>query len=149
MRPYPWVAIFGAALPSIREPAERLLPGLSGTGLVMMDAVYVLAWNTRFVKAADAPRSFRDLLDSKGLGRFAFNVLGGAPFDLMALELGGAETLSLVRRLLANRPVLKGGTPAVSGAITTGEAWLGISGYLNVERAKRASEPQASVSRKT
>jgi len=140
--PYPWVETFGQALPGIREPAERLLPELRGTGLSWIDAVYVLAWNTRFVKAADAPRRFSDLLDPKWKGRFALNVLGGAPFDLLALEIGERDMLSLVRGLLANRPVLKGGTPAVSGAITTGEAWLGISAFLNVERARRAGEPQ-------
>lgn len=142
VRPYPWVETFGAVLPGIREPAERLLPELRGTGLAWIDAVYVIAWNTNFVKAADAPRRFSDLLDRKWKGRFALNVLGGAPFDLLALDIGEKKMLSLVRGLLANRPVLKGGTPAVSGAITTGEAWLGISAFLNVERARRAGEPQ-------
>jgi ABC-type Fe3+ transport system substrate-binding protein len=95
------------------------------------------------VKAADAPKRFSDLLDARWRGRFALNVLGGAPFDLMALHMGEEAALSLVRGLLANRPVLKGGTPAVSSALTTGEAWLGISSFINVERAQRAGEPQA------
>jgi len=69
-------------------------------------------------------------------------VLGGAPFDLLSLDIGEEKAFSLIRGLLANSPVLKGGTPAVSGAITTGEAWLGFSSFLNVERARRAGEPQ-------
>lgn len=143
VQPYPWTATFGAAIPAIREPAEGVLPELRGTGLTWFDAVYVLAWNTRFVNAEDAPRRFQDLLDVKWRGRFALNVLGGAPFDLLALEIGESQALTLVRGMLANRPVLKAGTPAVSGAITAGEAWLGISAYLNVQRAQRAGEPQA------
>lgn len=142
VQPYPWIETFGTALPGIREPAERLMPELRGTGLVLMDAVYVLAWNTNFVKAADAPRRISDLTDPKWKGRFVLNVLGGAPFDLIGLEIGEAKVLSLIRDLLANRPVLKGGTPAVSSAITTGEAWLGVSAFLNVERARRTGEPQ-------
>jgi iron(III) transport system substrate-binding protein len=120
-----------------------LLPELRGTALAWIDAVYVLAWNTNFVKATEAPKRFRDLLGPRWKGRFALNVLGGAPFDVLSLAMGEAETFSLVKGLLANRPVLKGGTPAVSGAITTGEAWLGVSSYLNVERAQRLGEPQS------
>jgi len=142
VRPYPWVETFGGVLPAIREPAGRLFPELRGAGLAWIDAVYVIAWNTRFVSAADVPRRFEDLLAPRWRGRFAVNVLGGAPFDLLALEIGEAKTLALVGGLLANRPVLKPGTPATSGAITTGEAWLGISSFLNVARAKRAGEPQ-------
>lgn len=142
-RPYPWVEAFGAALPGIRAPAERVLPELRGLGLLWFDNVYVIAWNTRFVKTADAPRRFRDFLDPRWKGRFALNVLGGAPFDLLALELGEAGSLALAQDFLSNQPVLKSGTPAVSSAITTGEAHLGISSFINVERARRRGEPQA------
>lgn len=143
VKSYPWVAVFGAQLPGIREPVERVLPELRGLGMVMYDNVYVIAWNTGFIKAADAPRRIRDFLDPKWRGKFAINVLGGAPFDLLGLKMGEAPMLDLVRALLANRPVLKGGTPAVSSAITSGEAYLGISSYLSVERARHNGEPQA------
>ena len=143
VRPYPWIEVFGTELPTIREPVARVLPELRGLGMVMFDNVYVVAWNTRFVKADEAPRRIRDFLDPRWRGKFALNVLGGAPFDLLGLELGEAATLDLVRRLMANRPVLKGGTPAVSSAITSGEAHLGLSSFLSVERARRNGEPQA------
>ena len=141
-RPYPWSEVFQGALPGIREPAERVLPELDGLCLAWFDSVYGIAWNTKFVTAAEAPRRFRDLLDPKWRGRFALNALGGAPFDLLSLELGEPETLGLVRGLLANRPILKSGTPAVGSAITTGEAHLGISAFITVERARRNGEPQ-------
>ena len=127
----------------LREPVERVLPALRGLGMVMYDNVYVVAWNTKFVKADDAPRQIRDFADPKWRGKFAINVLGGAPFDLLGLKMGEGPMLDLVRALLANRPVLKGGTPAVSSAITSGEAYLGISSYLSVERARHNGEPQA------
>lgn len=141
-RPWPWTEVFEAALPGIREPVERALPELRGLCLAWFDSVYGIAWNTKFVKAEEAPRRFRDFLDPKWRGRFALNALGGAPFDLLSLELGEAETLGLVRGLLANRPILKSGTPAVGSAITTGEAHLGISAFITVERARRNGEPQ-------
>ena len=142
IRPYPWTDVFETVLPGIREASARSLPELQGLCLAWFDSVYVIAWNTNFVKASDAPRRFSDLLDPKWKGRFALNVLGGAPFDLLALELGEADALKLVRDLLANRPILKSGTPAVGSAITTGEAHLGISSYVTVERARRNKEPQ-------
>ena len=142
VKPYPWVEVFGAELPAIREPVARILPELAGLGLVWIDNVYVVAWNTKFVKAEEAPRRIRDFLDPKWRGKFALNVLSGAPFDLLGLRLGEAETLALVRRMMANRPILKGGTPAVSSAITSGEAHLGISSFLSVERARHNGEPQ-------
>ena len=141
-RPYPWAEVFAAALPGIGEPTERVLPELQGLCLAWFDSVYGIAWNTKFVTAAEAPRRFSDLLDPKWRGRFALNALGGAPFDLLALEIGEPETLGLVRGLLANRPILKSGTPAVGSAITTGEAHLGISAFIAVERARRNREPQ-------
>jgi iron(III) transport system substrate-binding protein len=141
-RPYPWTDVFDAALPGIREPVERVLPELNGLCLAWFDSVYGIAWNTKFVTAAEAPRRFRDLLDPKWRGRFAINALGGAPFDLLSLGIGAPDTLGLVRGLLANRPVLKSGTPAVGSAITTGEAHLGISAFITVERARRNGEPQ-------
>jgi len=141
-RPYPWADVFEPALPSIREPMERVLPELRGLCLAWFDSVYGIAWNSKFVTAAEAPRSFHDFLDPKWRGRFALNALGGAPFDLLSLELGEADTLAFVRGLLANRPILKGGTPAVGSAITTGEAHLGISAFVTVERARRNGEPQ-------
>lgn len=142
IRAYPWVAAFERALPGIREPVERVLPELRNLCLTWYDSVYVIAWNTRFVRAAEAPRRIPDLLDPRWKGRFALNVLGGAPFDLLALELGEAGAIALAQGLLVNRPVLKNGTPAVSSAITTGEAHLGISSFINVERARRKGEPQ-------
>lgn len=118
------------------------MPELRGVCLAWFDSVYGIAWNTKFVTAAEAPRNFRDFLDPKWRGRFALNVLGGAPFDLLSLELGEAGTLAFVRGLLANQPILKAGTPAVGSAITTGEAHLGVSAFVTVERARRNGEPQ-------
>ena len=142
-RTYPWVETFASTLPGIGEPARRVMPELHGLGLSWFDSVYVVAWNERFVSAADAPRRFRDFLEPKWRGRFAMNVLAGAPFDLLSLDIGEAATLELVRGLLANQPILKAGTPSVGSAITTGEAHLGISGYVTAERARRNGEPQA------
>ena len=141
-RPWPWTDVFESTLPGIREPMERVLPELRGLCLAWFDSVYGIAWNTKFVKAEEAPRRFRDFLDPKWRGRFALNALGGAPFDLLSLEIGEAAALDLVKGLLANRPILKSGTPAVGSAITTGEAHLGISGFITVERARRNGEPQ-------
>lgn len=95
------------------------------------------------MREPDAPRRFRDFLDPNWRGRFAINVLGGAPFDVLSLELGETATLELVRGLLANQPILKAGTPSVGSAITTGEAHLGISACSTAERARRNGEPQA------
>ena len=80
-----------------------MLPALRGLGMVMYDNVYVVAWNTKFVKADDAPRQIRDFADPKWRGKFAINVLGGAPFDLLGLKMGEGPMLDLVRALLANR----------------------------------------------
>ena len=143
VRPYPWETVFEATLPRLGEPVRRVMPELQGMGLLWFDAVYVVAWNVHFVREADTPRRFRDFMDPRWRGRFAMNVLAGAPFDLLSLDLGETATLDLVRGLLANQPILKAGTPSVGSAITTGEAHLGIGAYSTVERARRNGEPQA------
>jgi iron(III) transport system substrate-binding protein len=143
VRPYDWENTFGTMLPGNDEPARRLMPELRGLGLSWFDAVYVIAWNLHFVREPDAPRRFRDFLNPKWRGRFALNVLGGAPFDVLSLGLGETATLEMARGLLGNEPILKAGTPSVGSAITTGEAHLGISAYTTAERARRNGEPQA------
>lgn len=142
VRPFDWVAAFADALPGIREPTDRVMPPLRGLCLSWFDVAYGTAWNTRFLRAEDVPKRIEDFLDPKWRGRFAVSALGGSPFDLLALEFGEAAAITFVRRLIDNRPVLKAGVPAVSGAITTGEAHLGISAFTTAERARRNGEPQ-------
>lgn len=142
VQPYPWKESFAVALPTIGEPVERVLPELRGRALAWFDNVYVVAWNTKFVRAQEAPRRLEDFLLPKWRGRFVMNVISVAPLDIMVLELGEERTLALARQLRANLPVLKSGTPVVSNTITIGEAHLGISSYSNVERAQRSGQPQ-------
>lgn len=138
-----WIARFSSILPTIIEPVDRMMPTLRGLGLSWFDVAYGTAWNTNAVTEAEAPRRLTDFLDPKWRGRFAMSVLGGSPFDLLSLAVGQEATLSLVKGLLANQPILKAGVPAVVSALTTGEAHLAIGAYTTVERARRNGEPQA------
>jgi iron(III) transport system substrate-binding protein len=142
LKPYPWVEVFGKELPTIKEPSDRLIPETRGLGLTFFDQVFLLAWNKDQIKEADLPSKLTDLTEPKWKGRFVTNAVFGLPLDTISIVLGRDGTLALARKLLDNSPLLKNGSPAVSQAVTSGEAPIGISTYLESSTAAKHGEPQ-------
>lgn len=142
LKPYPWVDVFASDLTKIKEPTDRLIPELRNLGLAFFDQVFLLAWNKNQIKEAELPRKLADLTDPKWKGRFVTNATYGLPLDTLSITLGNDGALALARKLVDNRPVLTRGTPAVSEAITAGQAPVGVSSFFNADRAKRVGQPQ-------
>jgi len=142
IKPYPWVEVFGRQLPQIGEVMNRAIPDLRGITLPVLDAVYGIAWNPDLIKDDEVPASYEAVLDPRWQGKIAVNAFFLIPLDSTAFLLGRDKTLDMTRRLLANKPVMERGTPAVSRAIMVGQAPFGITTYHAAARSGTPEKPQ-------
>jgi iron(III) transport system substrate-binding protein len=140
-KPYPWVEVFESHLPGIREAAETGVKEFRGIGLSWFDNAYGVAWNTKMIEDSKIPDRLEQLGNPQWQGKLIINVGGAAPFDTLSLEIGREKAIELIRKIVAVRPVLKKGTPAVTSALTIGEAPVALGSFFNSERAIMNGEP--------
>lgn len=139
---FDWVINFGSEFPDIKEAAmDRVPTELKGKWVVIYDATRSWVFNTQQMKASDIPDSIESAADPKWARKFAMNASGGSPFDLFSLVWGEERTLNTVKKLMANRPIFKKGTPAVNNAVAAGEAALGFGSIHESERLKVQGAP--------
>jgi len=139
---FDWASNFGSEFPDIKEAAMDRVPAeLKGKWVVIYDATRSWVFNTQQMKASDMPDSIESVADPKWARKFAMNASGGSPFDLFSLVWGEERTLNTVKKLMANRPIFKKGTPAVNNAVAAGEAALGFGSIHESERLKVQGAP--------
>jgi iron(III) transport system substrate-binding protein len=139
IEPFDWTKVFGKEMPGVADSVERTIPVLRGKSLAHFDVIYTVVYNSKLVSTAEVPRTLEDLLDSKWQRKLVVNAQG-SPFTTLGIALGRERILEMVRKLKANRPVLKRGAPGVVAAVAVGEAPLGF-GYTTgaeVEKTKGA-----------
>lgn len=141
LKPYPWVEVFGKELPQIGEVVGRAIPDLRGITLPIMDAVYGVAWNSDLIKDEEVPSSYESLLDPRWQGKMAVNAFFMIPIDSTAFLVGREKTLDMAKRLVANKPVLERGTPAVSRAIAVGQTPFGVTTFHAATRSGPVEKP--------
>jgi len=139
---YPWAEVFGRELPQIGEIVNRAIPDLRGITLPVLDAVYGIAWNSDLIKDEDVPASYEAVLDPRWQGKIAVNAFFLIPLDSTAFLVGRDKTIDMTKRLLANKPVMERGTPAVSRAITVGQVPFGITTFHAAARSGTPDKPQ-------
>ena len=141
IKPYPWVAVFGKELPGIAAAVYDDVPELKGLSLHYFDAVSGIAWNPTLMKDEDVPSRWTELADPKWKGKFALNSFIYSPLDQTAYAIGGPAVLELAKKLMANRPNLENGSPAVARAISAGTSPMGVTSFHAYERAVVNKEP--------
>jgi ABC-type Fe3+ transport system substrate-binding protein len=137
--PYDWTKVFGKEMPRLSDSVARTIPALRGKSLAHFDVIYTMVYNSKLISTAEVPRMLEDLLEPKWQRKLVVNAQG-SPFTTLGIALGREEVLEMVRKLKANRPILKRGAPGVVAAVAVGEAPLGF-GYTTgaeVEKAKGA-----------
>lgn len=140
IKPYPWQQVFGEKLGNI-ESSYFGVPELDGAALTYLDGMSGVAWNTGLIADADVPGTWDELADPKYSGQVGMNAFLLTPLDQTAYTRGTAPTLELAKKLLANKPRLENGTPAVAMAISAGMVPFGVSGYHHAMRAINNGEP--------
>ena len=139
---YDWVANFSSEFHDIKEAAMDRVPAeLKGKWVVIYDATRSWVFNTQQMKPNEVPDSIEAVADPKWARKFAMNASGGSPFDLFSLVWGEERTLNTVKKLMANRPLYKKGTPAVNNAVAAGEATFGFGSIHESERLKTQGAP--------
>ena len=110
------------------------------TGLFLNAAV--LAYNSRMVSAKDVPRSFMDLTDPKWRGKICMEA---EPYQMLAgleKEWGKEKAWDFLRKLAAQKVVLRQGRSLLTQLCAAGEFPLAFPVYnYDVERNKRAGAP--------
>jgi iron(III) transport system substrate-binding protein len=106
--------------------------------------------NTNFIKAADAPRSFRDVTNQIWSGKvaLAYPLFGTTATHFHALRQlwGDAAWRAWCEALLRNKPFLVDGNSVVVKQVARGEAWIGLADSDDIADAQREGSPVLALS---
>jgi len=114
----------------------------NGTWVSLYGAIATIAWNTRMIKPADAPKDWKDLLDPKWKGRKiglpaeAFQWYGG-----MVTYLGDKAGRDYMKALAAQDPQTQQGYTNTSNLLTAGEFPVAITRAHRIEDARAKGAP--------
>jgi len=114
----------------------------NGTWVSLYGAIATIAWNTRMIKAGDAPKDWKDLLDPKWKGRKiglpaeAFQWYGG-----MVTYIGDKAGRDYMKALAAQDPQTQQGYTNTSNLLTAGEFPVAITRAHRIEDARAKGAP--------
>src|SRR5262245_32258661 len=98
-----------------------------------------IAYNTKTVSTKEAPKSWEELLDPKWKGRKIIIEARLVPFEMLGTEWGKAKATELVKKLLAQEPIIVQGGTTVANALAGGQVSVAIGTYAyTIERLKKA-----------
>jgi iron(III) transport system substrate-binding protein len=119
------------ALPAHREWVATIL------------SVWVQAYNTKQIRKADLPRTYRELLDPKWKGKLGIEVKNQEWFWTVADELGGEPGIQFFRELVArNGMSVRQGHSLLMNMVVSGEVPLALTVYNYLaEGAKQKGAP--------
>jgi iron(III) transport system substrate-binding protein len=140
---FDWVGTFSTQFPGIKEAADRVQDDYKGKTLAHWDIIYAMGYNTEAIKAEAVPADMEELADPKWAGKFAMNSQAGSPYNLLALQTSPDAVAEMTKKLLANKPVLKNGSPAVVSSVVNGEVPLAIAYTSGIEAQKAKGAPVA------
>ena len=116
-------------VPSIADVPPAVLPAHRGYVPSRL-TLYVLAYNTRNVAAADVPRSYEDLLAPRWTGRFAIESDDVAWFAAVVKALGETKGLELFRKLAAMKPTMRSGHTLMAELVAAGDIDVALDAHV-------------------
>ena len=102
---------------------------------------YVIGYNTRSVRPADAPRTWQDLLDPRWKGRLAIDENEIEWYGSMLDYLGRDRGLAFMRALARQEPQLRRGHSLLSKLLVAGDFPLALVHAAEMEEEKKAGAP--------
>lgn len=97
-----------------------------------------IAYNTKAVSAKDAPKSWEDLADPKWMGKKIILEARLVPFAMLGTEWGKAKAGELVKKILAQQPIIVQGGTTVANALAGGQVSLAVGTYaFTIEGLKK------------
>ena len=134
------------ALGTVRTPSTRDIPPeivpAHGAYVPTRLSLYVLAYNTNRVPAAEVPQTYEDLLHPKWAGRFAVEAADVAWFAATARAMGEAQGLAYFRRLAQMKPGVRSGHTLMAELVAAGEIDIALDAHVQgVARLKEKGAP--------
>lgn len=136
-----WGGLFSERFPVISELEQGVIEEFKGYALPYFDYPYGIGWNPDLIDESEVPAKWTDLTDPKWEGRFGFNQFALNPIAILGPFMGAEESIQYAKDIMANRPVLIRGTPAIAQSIVSGAVPIGVTGYTVAEAAIRRGEP--------
>ena len=97
-----------------------------------------IAYNTKAVSAKDAPKSWEDLADPKWKDKKIIVEARLVPFAMLGTEWGKPKATELVKKVLAQRPIIVQGGTTVANALAGGQVSLAVGTYaFTIEGLKK------------
>lgn len=135
--------------PYYTSERAAIRPGfISSKGLWTAVELYLIAtaYNTRFVAAADAPRTYRDLLDKKWANVMSLDQTDQDWFAVLSNEWGEAAASEYLANLMKLNPKLQRGRELRAQMVAVGEYFIGPTFYdYRVRNLKAQGAPIQSV----
>ena len=142
IKPFDYVGTFQGKLPNIQESSvDRVPKEMRGKWIAIYDATRSFNYYTKKIKLSDVPDMVEGLADPKWSRKFAMSNTGSSPWALFSLRWGEERTINILRKLQANKPIFKRGTPATTNACATGEALICLGSIHEGERLKAKGAP--------
>ena len=105
-------------------------------------AFYVLAYNTKLIKAADLPNTYDDVLHPKWKGKLGLEASDVAWFAAVTKAMGEEKGLAYFRKLAAMKPDMRVGHILIAELVAAGEIPMVLTAYNNnVETLKKKGAP--------
>ncbi len=125
--------------------SERFRPEFrdrDGFYAVLRGTPYVIMYNTQKVAKVEAPKRWKDLLDSKWKGKLVHAHPGYSGVVLTGMTgLLGAFGWDYYAALAKNNPLVVQSAEDPPMKVSGGEAWVGVTGEYNVYRAAKKGNP--------
>jgi iron(III) transport system substrate-binding protein len=128
-------------VPSIKDIPPAIIPA-HGAYVPTRLSLYVMAFNTKRVAAADVPDTYEQLLDPKWNGRFAVEAADVAWFAAVAKAMGEQKGIAFFRRLAAMKPGIRSGHTLMAELVAAGEIDVALDAHVQgVARLKEKGAP--------
>lgn len=99
---------------------------------------FVMAYNTKLIKAEDLPNSYEDLLNRKWNGKLGLIAGDVDWFASIVKEMGEEKGLAYFKKLAAMHPMMRRDPGTLPEMVASGEVPIGLNAYLHiVERVKK------------
>ena len=97
-----------------------------------------IAYNTKSVTAQEAPKSWEELAEPKWKSRKIIIEARLVPFAMLGTEWGKGKAAELVKKILAQQPLVVQGGTTVANALAGGQVSIAVGTYAyTIERLKK------------
>ena len=101
-----------------------------------------ISYNTKMVSSQEAPKSWEDLADPKWKGRKLIIEARLVPFAMLGTEWGKGRVTELLKKILAQQPIIAQGGTTVAKALAGGQVHIAVGTYAyTIEGLKKQGAP--------